>query len=184
MATVPLESGLKTALLLQTLQKQLTALHEQARPLMQHATLKPRFDRQLFRSRSTVMKDYLAEAQHNLDELRHAVEKEQTAQVAWLAEHLAEQIAALHREIAAWPLRAWDSPGHGREKWQRKRLEHQEFERRLHDMKRDREARLNAAQTLEEQQRLLREVTALDGRLLRCRQALDEIERVIAQLTR
>ncbi|MFA1647505.1 MAG: primosomal replication protein PriC, partial [Enterobacteriaceae bacterium] len=65
-----------------------------------------------------------------------------------------------------------------------KRLEHQEFERRLHDMKRDREARLNAAQTLEEQQRLLREITALDGRLLRCRQALDEIERVIAQLTR
>ncbi|MFA1647360.1 MAG: primosomal replication protein PriC, partial [Enterobacteriaceae bacterium] len=98
---------MKTALLLQTLQKQLTALHEQARPLMQHATLKPRFDRQLFRSRSTLMKDYLAEAQHNLDELRHAVEKEQTAQVAWLAEHLAEQIAALHREIAAWPLRAW-----------------------------------------------------------------------------
>lgn len=184
MATVPLESGLKTALLLQTLQNQLTALREQAQPLMQHATLKPRFDRQLFRTRSTVMKDYLLEAQHNLDELQHAVEKEQTAQVAWLAEHLAEQIAALHREIAAWSLRVWDSPGAGNVKWQRKRLENQEFERRLYDMKRDREARLNAAETLEEQQLLMREITALDGRLLRCRQALDEIERVIARITR
>jgi hypothetical protein len=37
MATVPLESGLKIALLLQTLQNQLTALREQAQPLMQHA---------------------------------------------------------------------------------------------------------------------------------------------------
>lgn len=92
---------MKTALLLQTLQNQLTALRTQAAPLMQHATLKPRFDRQLFRTRSTLIKDYLDEAQHNLDELGHAVEKAQTEQVNWLATHLAEQIAALHREIAA-----------------------------------------------------------------------------------
>lgn len=175
---------MKTALLLQTLQNQLTALRNQAQPLMQHATLKPRFDRQLFRTRSTLMSAYLAEAQHNLDELQQAVDKQQTAQVAWLAEHLAEQIAALHREIAAWPLRAWDSPRPGNEKWQRKRLEHQEFERRLYEMKRDREARLSAAETLEEQQLLMREITALEGRLVRCRQALEEIERVIARITR
>ena len=81
---------MKTALLLQTLQNQLSALRTQASPLMQHATLKPRFDRQLFRTRSTVMNAYLDEAQHNLDELRHAVEKGQSEQVAWLAGHLAE----------------------------------------------------------------------------------------------
>jgi primosomal replication protein N'' len=184
MATVPLESGLKIALLLQTLQNQLTALREQAQPLMQHATLKPRFDRQLFRTRSTVMKDYLAEAQHNLDELYQAVEKEQVAQVAWLAEHLAEQIAALHREIAAWPLRAWDSARPGSGKWQRKRLEHQEFERRLFEMKRERETRLNTSETLEEQQLLMREISALEGRIVRCHQALEEIERVIERMTR
>jgi len=175
---------LKTALLLQTLQNQLTALRTQAAPLMQHATLKPRFDRQLFRTRSTVMKDYLDEAQHNLDELGHAVEKAQTEQVVWLASHLAEQIAALHREIAAWPLRLWDSASAGATKWQRKRLEHQEFERRLCEMKDERQMKLNQADTLEEQQRLMREITALEGRLERCRKALDDIERVIARMTR
>lgn len=92
---------MKTALLLERLQNQLIALRAQATPLMGHATLKPRFDRQLFRTRSTVIEDYLAEAQTNLDELRHAVESEQQEQVAWLAEHLTEQITALHREIAA-----------------------------------------------------------------------------------
>jgi len=175
---------LKTALLLQTLQNQLSALRMQAAPLMQHATLKPRFDRQLFRTRSTVMNAYLDEAQHNLDELRHSVEKGQSEQVAWLAGHLAEQIAALHREIAAWPLRVWDSSSAGTTKWQRKRLEHQEFERRLCEMKKARAARLNQAETLEEQQMLMREITALEGRLERCRKALDDIERVIARLTR
>ena len=87
---------MKTALLLERLQNQLIALRAQATPLMGHATLKPRFDRQLFRTRSTVIQDYLAEAQTNLDELRHAVESEQQEQVAWLAEHLTEQITALH----------------------------------------------------------------------------------------
>ena len=175
---------MKTALLLQTLQNQLTSLRTQAAPLMQHATLKPRFDRQLFRTRSTLIQDYLAEVQTNLDELRHAVQSEQQEQVVWLAEHLTEQITALHREIIAWPLRAWDSPSPGLSKWQRKRLENQEFERRLFEMKREREVRLNNSETLEEQQLLMREITALEGRIVRCRQALEEIERVIERLTR
>ena len=51
-------------------------------------------------------------------------------------------------------------------------------------MKREREARLNNSETLEEQQLLMREIDALDGRLVRCRHALDEIERVIERLTR
>ena len=175
---------MKTALLLNTLQNQMALLREQATPLMGHDTLKPRFDRQLFRTRSTLIKDYLDEAQANLDELRHAVQSEHTEQVAWLAEHLTEQITALHREIAAWPLRMWDSAASGAGKWQRKRLENQEFERRLFEMKRERETRLNNSETLEEQQLLMREITALEGRLIRCRQALDEIERVIERLTR
>lgn len=175
---------MKTALLLNTLQNQMTLLREQATPLMGHATLKPRFDRQLFRTRSTLIKDYLDEAQANLDELRHAVQSEHVEQVAWLAEHLTEQITALHREIAAWPLRMWDTASSGAGKWQRKRLENQEFERRLFEMKRERETRLSNSETLEEQQLLMREITALEGRLVRCRQALDEIERVIERLTR
>lgn len=175
---------MKTALLLETLQNQLTALREQATPLMAHATLKPRFDRQLFRTRSTRIKDYLDETQGNLEELRHAVANAQQEQVAWLADHLIQQMTALHREMSAWPLRTWDNASPGVRKWQRKRLENQEFERRLFDMKREREKRLNTAETLEEQQLLMREIAALEGRLTRCRQALDEIERVIERLTR
>lgn len=175
---------MKTDLLLEMLQKQLTTLRAEATPLLGHATLKPRFDRQLFRTRSTVIEDYIAEAQTHLDELRHAVERGQNEQVTWLAEHLTEQITALHREIAAWPLRACDSASPGLAKWQRKRLENQEFERRLFEMKREREVRLNNSETLEEQQLLMREISALEGRIARCRQALDEIERVIERLTR
>lgn len=175
---------MKTALLLETLQNQLTRLRTDAAPLMQHATLKPRFDRQLFRTRSTRMKDYLDEAQTHLDELRHAVEQEQREQVAWLAEHLAEQMTALQREIVAWPLRAWDSASPGTRKWQQKRLEHQDFERRLVEMKVSRERRLAETETLQEQQLLMREITALEERLSRCCKALEEIERVIERLTR
>lgn len=175
---------MKTALLLETLQNQLSTLRAQATPLMGHATLKPRFDRRLFRTRSTRIQDYVAEAQMNLDELRHAVENNQQQQVAWLAEHLTEQITALHREMTAWPLRVWDSASPGLGKWQRKRLENQEFARRLFEMKQERETRLNASETLEEQQLLMREISALEGRIVRCRQALDEIERVIERLTR
>ena len=175
---------MKTALLLETLQNQLTLLRAKAAPLMQHATLKPRFNKHLFRTRSTLMKDYLDEAQVNLEELRQAVNNAQREQVAWLAEHLTEQMTALHREITAWPLRAWDSASPGTRKWQRKRLENQEFERRLLDMKQERERRLEATETLQEQQLLMREITALEGRIIRCRQALEEIERVIERMTR
>jgi primosomal replication protein N'' len=51
-------------------------------------------------------------------------------------------------------------------------------------MKNEREQQLKGSETLEEQQRLMREISALEGRLTRCRQALDEIERVIARMTR
>ena len=86
--------------------------------------------------------------------------------------------------MTAWPLRVWDSASPGLGKWQRKRLENQEFARRLFEMKQERETRLNASETLEEQQLLMREISALEGRIVRCRQALDEIERVIERLTR
>ncbi|MFS6953520.1 primosomal replication protein PriC, partial [Escherichia coli] len=78
-------------------------------PMANHATLSPRFDRQLFRTRSTQMQAYLNEASDRLTELKLAVERQQLPQVAWLAEHLVAQIAAISRETATWSLRAWDS---------------------------------------------------------------------------
>jgi primosomal replication protein N'' len=78
-------------------------------PLANHATLSPRFDRQLFRTRSTLMQAYLNEARDGFTALKQAVERQQLAQVAWLAERLVAQIAAINRETATWSLRAWDS---------------------------------------------------------------------------
>lgn len=43
---------------------------------------------------------------------------------------------------------------------------------------------LQAERNIKEQQLLMREISALEGRIVRCRQALDEIERVIERLTR
>lgn len=175
---------MKTALLLQTLEQQLARLQTQVAPLASHATLSARFDRQLFRTRSTKMQAYLDEAYAHFQELKHAVEQQQLPQVAWLAEHLAAQIEAINRESESWSLRVWDSASPGLRRWQRKRLETQDFERRLLEMKQLRQQQYQQATTLDEQQRLAREITAFDGRIARCQQALQEIERVLARMTR
>ena len=175
---------MKTALLLQTLEQQLARLQARIAPLSAHATLSARFDRQLFQTRSTQMQAYLHEANAHFQELKHAVEQQQLPQVSWLAERLAAQIEAINRESEAWSLRVWDSASPGLRRWQRKRLETQEFERRLLEMKQQRQQQYQQATTLDEQQRLAREITAFDGRLARCRQALEEIERVLARITR
>lgn len=65
---------MKTTRLLQTLESQLAELALQVAPFANHATLSPRFDRQLFRTRDTQMQAYLDEARHNFTELQHAVE--------------------------------------------------------------------------------------------------------------
>ncbi|CCM90875.1 Primosomal replication protein N prime prime [Klebsiella pneumoniae subsp. pneumoniae ST258-K28BO] len=163
---------MKTAQLLQTLNDQLSELAALVAPLAEHATLSPRFDRQLFHTRSTLMQAYLAEAQHNFNQLRQAVERQQLPQVVWIAERLAAQIAALRRETATLS------------RWQRRRLQHQEYERRLLAMRDQRQRQLAQATSLDEQQRLGKEVEAYSGRLARCRQALDKIENVLARLTR
>ena len=175
---------MKTTRLLHSLENQLAELAVRVAPMANHATLSPRFDRQLFRTRSTQMQAYLNEASDRLTELKLAVERQQLPQVAWLAERLTAQVAALTRESAVWPLREWDHASPGIARWQRRRLQHQEYERRLLAMKQEREQRLNAVNTLVEQQQLHKEVEALAGRLARCRQALDNIERVLARLTR
>ena len=175
---------MRSALLLQALEQKLAELARQIAPQAKHATVSPRFDRHLFRTRSTTMDACLQEARHSLSALRHAVDAQQIEQVAWLAEHLGAQLAALSRESASWSLREWDNSAPGIQKWQRKRLQHQEFEQRLMAMKRERETRLAKVETFAEQQQLHKEITVFEGRLRRCREALDNIERVLARLTR
>lgn len=175
---------MKTAMLLQKLDDQLASLRQRCAPVAQHATLSARFDRHLFQTRSTLLQAYLEEATANLQALHQAVQQQQLPQVAWLAEHLASQLEAIARESTSWSLREWDNASPGLAHWQRKRIKHQEFERRLLEMTQERKSRLAQSESLHEQQTLQREVEIYEGRLARCRQALDNIERVLARLTR
>lgn len=175
---------MKTALLLQTLDRQLAELRQQVMPLADHTALSARFDRQLFRTRSTQLRACLDEADDNLQALRQAVEEARLPQVVWLAEHLVCQMAAISRETASWSLRGWDSPSPGIARWQRKRLQHQEFERRLTEMKVEREQRLARTANFDQQQQLLREVQLYSERLARCQHALSAIDAKLARMTR
>ncbi len=130
------------------------------------------------------MQAYPAEARQNFNQLRQAVERQQLPQVVWIAERLAAQIAALRRETATLPLRSRDHASPTLSRWQRRRLQHQEYERRLLAMRDQRQRQQAQATSLDEQQRLGKEVEAYSGRSARCRQALDKIENVLARLTR
>ena len=175
---------MKTALLLEKLEGQLATLRQRCAPVSQFATLSARFDRHLFQTRATTLQACLDEAGDNLAALRHAVEQQQLPQVAWLAEHLAAQLEAIAREASAWSLREWDSAPPKIARWQRKRIQHQDFERRLREMVAERRARLARVTDLVEQQTLHREVEAYEARLARCRHALEKIENRLARLTR
>lgn len=100
--------------------------------------------------------------------------------MAWLAEHLAAQLEAIAREASAWSLREWDSAPPKIARWQRKRIQHQDFERRLREMVAERRARLARVTDLVEQQTLHREVEAYEARLARCRHALEKSKQVSA----
>lgn len=175
---------MKTDLLLQSLATQLSRLEAEVAPMAFHATLGARFDRQLFRTQSTYLQACVEEAHGNLKALRQAVEHKQIEQVQWLAERLVAQLEAIARESTAWSLRGWDNGSPTLTRWQRKRLQHQEYERRLLAMTQQRRQLLAQATTLEDQQRLSREVEAFSARLTRCRSALENIENVLARMTR
>lgn len=108
---------------LQTLKNQLAELALQVAPLSSHATLSPRFDRQLFRTRDTQMQAYLDEAQHNLAELQHAVEHQHLPQVARSPSGWWRRLPplAVRRRPS---LRQWDSASPTLNRWQRRRLQH------------------------------------------------------------
>ncbi len=63
-----------------------------------------------------------------------------------------------------WSLREWDSAPPKIARWQRKRIQHQDFERRLREMVAERRARPARVTDLVEQQTLHREVEAYEAR--------------------
>ncbi|MDF7680369.1 primosomal replication protein [Enterobacteriaceae bacterium ESL0689] len=175
---------MKSRQLLRTLEAQIDQLTTRVAPLAHHATLSARFDHQLFSTCSSVIQSYLDEIKYNFSTLQHAVRHQRLAQVCWLTQRLSAQMTALNREAATWSLRRWDSPSAKINRWQQRRLIHQQYEHRLATMYHEHQQQLAQATTFAEQQRLAREVDIYAGRLANCRAALQKIERVLARLTR
>lgn len=166
---------------LQALEHQLVLLAQAVAPLADRPLAYSRFDRQLFQSYGTRLRDYLSEVEQNFQSLCHLVAENRTERVAFMTEKLVAQIGALQRELSTQALRRQEektSVAIASDLYQ-KLAEHQDYERRLNLMIQDRESQLNRATTLSAQQQLQREVAALEGRLARCRQALARLERQV-----
>lgn len=175
---------MSTTSLLNALRTRIEELAIAIAPLAQQRTSQARFDRKLFATPSTQLKDYLQEVHVNMDKLQSCVEQARADQVSFLAEKLVEQIAALQRELATKELRQTEQQQPEAENFYQKLATHQDYERRLQAMINDRESQHAQQTTLVGQQKLQREILALEGRLQRCRQALVRIERVIERQER
>ncbi|AUH01676.1 primosomal replication protein [Pectobacteriaceae bacterium CE70] len=170
---------MNTQTLLQALEHQITTLAQEIASVATHPASQSRFDRQLFSCYGTRLGDYLHEVQQNHQHLRQYVAEKRTERVAFMAEKLLAQITALQRELATQQLRQQEPTSAPPKDLYHKLSEHQGFERRLLAMIQDRESLLYQQTTLSEQQRLQKELAALEGRLLRCRQALSRLEKQI-----
>ncbi|HEY1843452.1 MAG TPA: primosomal replication protein [Buttiauxella sp.] len=175
---------MKTASLLQALDARVAELAAAIEPLSMQRAAQARFDNKLFSTRSTQLKDYLAEVKANFAQLELSVKTGKTEQVAFVAERLVAQIAALTRELATWKMRESEPQKPVPENLYEKLSTHQDYERRLQAMISDRESRLGMQTTLAAQQQLQQEIAAQEGRLQRCRQAITRIERAIERRER
>lgn len=138
-----------------------------------------RFDHKLFQSRGTGLADYLAECRLTLQHLTETAQQGRTEQVAWLAQRLLDQMTALARELATLDLRRRQAPVAAPVDVYVKLAEHQDYERRLMTLIRDRESLRQNCGDRGRQHQLQQEIAALEGRLTRCRQALTRIEKLI-----
>jgi len=169
-----------TQRLLQALEQQIATLASEVQPRSDEAIPQARFDATLFSNHGTRLRDYLAEVRKNFAQLQNAVKDNRTAHVAFLAEKLIAQITALQREIATLGIRRENQSKEGvAVDLYHKLAEHQDYERRLIAMIEDRENLLGQQTTFAAQKKLQQELAALEGRLMRCRQALARIERNI-----
>lgn len=171
---------MSTERILHVLDQQIETLSREIEPIGHVSATQARFDIALFSTKGTRLRDYLAEIKNNLRQLNQEVAEKRSAQVAFIAERLVAQITAMQRELATQTLRkTHQSPERKSHDNYTKLAETQQFERRLIAMIEDRETTLGQLSTFSDQQRVQKELAALEGRLMRCRQALAKIERQI-----
>ncbi|AEX53195.1 primosomal replication protein PriC [Rahnella aquatilis] len=171
---------MSTERILHVLDQQIETLAREIEPIGHVSASQARFDIALFSTKGTRLRDYLAEIKTNLQQLNQEVVEKRSAQVAFIAERLVAQITAMQRELATQSLRkTHQTPERKSHDNYTKLAETQQFERRLIAMIEDRETTLGHLATFSDQQRVQKELAALEGRLMRCRQALAKIERQI-----
>lgn len=162
------------------LESQIEALSAQIAPQANTPSQQARFDLNLFSNHGNRFRDYLQEVRKNMTQLKQVVEENRLQQVAFLADKLVAQISALQRELATQKIRKSNpEPREHQSDPYHKLAEHQDYERRILAMIQDRESQLGRQSLLVEQQKIQKELAALEGRLMRCRQALIRIERSI-----
>lgn len=152
----------------------------QGHPLLQQS----RFDPLLFSLRGNRLHDYLFESRATLSHLTRAVAQSRTERVAWLAQRLTDQMLALSRALATQNSRHEHPASALAEDVYVRLAEHQDYERRLLAMIRDRDSSRIAANDLARARQLQQEIAALEGRLMRCRQALTRMEYQIERCER
>ncbi|WP_369788826.1 primosomal replication protein PriC [Rouxiella sp. WC2420] len=176
---------MSTQSLMQSLEQQIEILALEIEPIAHATAQQARFDVTLFSTKGTRLREYLLEVRTNFAQLRQVVAENRSAQVAYVAERLVSQITALQRELATQTLRTADKQKEVQSSdYYSKLVEHQQYERRLIGMIQDRESKLGKVETFKEQQHIQKELAALEGRLMRCRQALIKIERSIERQER
>lgn len=173
---------MNTRQLLLALQEKIAALETQIAPIADQELAQRRFDDNLFSARNKTLRHNMDELQRHVNQLTQCVDENRPDQVRFLAEKIVAQIAALNREAATQSLRKKEQHYTQRDSqvdlYQRL-AQHQDYERRLAQMTNDRELELGSAPSFAEQQKIQKELAALSGRLVRCRQALQRIEKQI-----
>lgn len=171
---------MSTASLLRVLEQQIQQIAQAIADAPAGAVMQPRFDDQLFSQRDSRLSHYLAEVDKNLLHLKQEVKNGRQQQVAFLAEKIVAQISALQRELATLKIREKNTVAvKSNGDIYQALAQHQDYERRLQAMLRDKESQLLLQTTISAQQHIQKELAALEGRLMRCRQALKRIEKQI-----
>jgi primosomal replication protein N'' len=162
------------------LESQIDLLSAAITPRTDTPARQARFDQQLFSNHGTRLRDYLLEIKKSMERLKQVIAENHLLKISFISEKLILQISALQRELATESLREAD-PSHDTENSHLypNLARCQDYERRIIVMIHDRENKLGNQTHLSEQRQIQRELAALEGRLMRCRQALTEIERAI-----
>ena len=147
---------------------------------------RPLFDEQLFQSRSKLLTPCVEEISQEIKSLQREQQSGRllASRTAHICDKIVAQIQAIQRELATQTIRK-NEPKQNNTKQRpihelyQDLAKHQEWERRLVGMSRDKAMMLNRCQSLAEQQILQKEILALEGRIQRCQSAVAQIEKQI-----